>query len=259
MKYLRRGFQLFILGSVLYWALGWGGKSFENFCPFGGIESMYALVTNGVITCAISPWNFAVFFAALGLTIAAKKSFCSWVCPIGFIYEMLGKVQTLMFGNRAIPPRGVDRWLRHLRWVVLAVVLFFTWRTGELIFRGYDPFYLLFSGMGHGTLGAVSWIILGVLVTSGLVIKMSWCRYLCPMSAVMDPLSSPSLVSIHRDDDLCIGCRACDDSCQHDLRPSEQTVVTHRDCSNCLNCVNACSESGCLTLGIHNRFRRARA
>ena len=259
MKHLRRVFQVGVLLAVVYLALGWGKSSFENFCPFGGIESLYALATSGFITCAISPWNFAVFFGVLGLTLVAKKSFCSWVCPVGFLYELLGKVQRKVFGNRPVPPPGVDRWLRHLRYVVLAVVLYFTWMSGELVFRGYDPFYLIFSGLGHGTLGTVSLGILVGLVVSGLVVRMSWCRYLCPMSALMDPLSRASAVAIRRDMDSCIECGICDESCEHDLEPSRHEVVSHRDCSNCLACMHACDAQRSLSLTLHNPFRRARA
>jgi polyferredoxin len=259
LRHLRRVFQVGVLLAVIWLALGWGKSSFENFCPFGGIESLYALVTSRFITCAISPWNFAVFFGVLGLTIAAKKSFCSWICPIGFLYELLGKVQRKLFKNAIIPPPGVDRWLRHLRYVVLVVVLYFTWKTGELIFRGYDPFYLAFSGIGHGTLGTMSLVILGVLVVSGLFIRMSWCRYLCPMSAVMDPFSRWSSVAIRRDTDLCIACGICDESCEHDLEPSRREVVSHRDCSNCLECLHACDEQGSLSLALHNPFRKTPA
>ncbi len=246
-----------ILGTVVYLAVGWGKRSFENFCPFGGIESLYALVTSRFITCAVSPWNFGVFFAVLGLTLVSRKTFCSWICPIGLIYELMSRVQRKLFGDRLTPPLAADRWLRHLRYVVLAIVLYFTWRTGELIFRGYDPYYLIFSGLGHGTLGTASIVILAILLVSGLLIRMSWCRYLCPMSAVMDLFSLPGFVVIKRKADLCTGCRACDESCAHDLRPSERTVITHRDCSNCLGCVYACAEQGCLSLSLHNRLGRA--
>jgi hypothetical protein len=39
-------------------------------------------------------------------------------------------------------------WRAWLPWgyVVLAVALFFTYRTEELVLRGYDPFFLIFSG-----------------------------------------------------------------------------------------------------------------
>ena len=219
MQVLRRIIQMAVVVAVLYLALGWGTKSFENFCPFGGIESLYSLATSQFITCAISPWNFAVFFAVLGLTIASKKSFCGWICPIGFLYEMLGQVQVRLFGGRLVPSVSVDRWIRPLRWGVLVVVLYFTWNTGELVFRGYDPYYLLFSGMGHGTLGTASIFIIVGLLISGLIIKMSWCRYLCPMSAVMDGFSAPSVLAIKRNSDICTGCQACNDGCHLDLQP----------------------------------------
>ena len=43
------------------------------------------------------------------------------------------------------------------------------------------------------------------------------------------------------------------------LEPSRREVVTHRDCSNCLRCIDACTGEGSLSLGLHNPFRKARA
>jgi len=75
----------------------------------------------------------------------------------------------------------------------------------------------------------------------------------------MDVFSVPSFVAVRRDTDLCTRCRGCDDSCDHDLVPSEREVVTHRDCSNCLSCVNACSTPGSLFLELRNPFGKVRA
>ena len=255
MRLLRRIFQIAILGSVIYLAAGWGDRSFENFCPFGGIESMYALATKGFTTCAISPWNFAVFFGALGLALIAKKSFCSWICPVGFIYEILGKLQNKIFEGRDPAPQQADKVLRYLRWVVLAAVLYPTYKTGELIFREYDPYYLFFSGFGHGTTATVSLMIVAALVAIGLVIKMGWCRYLCPMSALMDLFSFVSPTVLKRDVSICKSCAKCDSACDHNLKPSQHQYLHHVDCSNCLNCVEACPEKDCLTLRLHNRFK----
>ena len=46
-------------------------------------------------------------------------------------------------------PRAVDAVLSSLKYLVLALLLFLTWRTGEFVFRGYDPCYALISRHGE--------------------------------------------------------------------------------------------------------------
>ena len=46
-RYFRYTTMLVVLGSVIYLALGYGSRSFEAFCPFGGAESLWGLFTAG--------------------------------------------------------------------------------------------------------------------------------------------------------------------------------------------------------------------
>jgi len=257
MKITRKIFQAVFLLMVLYLAFGYGQRNFENFCPFGGLEGLYSLVRFKATTCALSPWNFGVFAAVLGLTLVSKKSFCGWVCPIGFIYELLGKIQNKLFKGKELLPAKLDSILRALRWAVMGVVLYFTVETGELIFRGYDPYYLLFSGFGDYSIAGISIPLIVLLLGAGIFIKMAWCRYLCPMSAAMDAFSLPSVVGIRRDDDKCTSCGKCDRACDLALKPSKRDFVTHVDCTNCLECVNVCPEKECMNLALRFGAKRS--
>ena len=44
-----------VLGLVIYLALGRGARSFEAYCPFGGVESLWSLFTTGEFSCALGP------------------------------------------------------------------------------------------------------------------------------------------------------------------------------------------------------------
>jgi ferredoxin len=240
-SYLRRGFQFGILGAVVYLALGQGQRAFEAFCPFGGIEAGWALFREKAYTCTLSEMNLAMLIAVAGLTILAGKAFCGWVCPIGLINEMLYKLGRLIPGLRKVSvPLRADRYVRWLRYPFTILMVVLTWRAGELILRGYDPFFLIFSGFGHGALGIVSWISLGVLLLGALVIPMLWCRYLCPMSAVMDILARFGLARIHRSEATCTDCGLCDRVCLQRVEVSRPPSVAAADCTRCLDCVEAC-------------------
>ncbi|MDD5628194.1 MAG: 4Fe-4S binding protein, partial [Elusimicrobia bacterium] len=71
-----------VLGAVVWLALGRGGRSFEDYCPFGGAESLWGLLTTRQFSCTLGPLNLSVMLGLLGLTLLAKKAFCGWVCPV---------------------------------------------------------------------------------------------------------------------------------------------------------------------------------
>lgn len=247
-RYVRYALLTISLGLVTYLALGFGVQSFEAFCPFGGMESLWGLFRAGEFSCALGPLNLSMLVAVLLLTLLAKKSFCGWACPIGFLGELCGHASGVLNKKKLRPGARLDMVLRLLRYVVLVVALVFTYKAGELILRGYDPFYLLFSGIGHGTAGVYSYVTLVILIVGAFAIPMFFCRYLCPLGAVLDPFSRLGFVKVYRDESKCTNCASCQIACPHDIPVHSLKLVRRRDCTNCLECVDACPEANVLSV-----------
>ncbi|MBU2573982.1 MAG: 4Fe-4S binding protein [Elusimicrobia bacterium] len=241
-RYLRYTLLTAILAAVIYLASGHGARSFEAYCPFGGAESLWGLFTNNEFSCTLAPLNLSLMLALLALAVLAKKAFCGWSCPIGFLGELLGHAGGLIWrGRPAVPPLLNGR-LKALRYVVLALALFFTYKTGELVLRGYDPYFLVFSGFGHGSSGLLSVIVLTLTALGALAVPMMFCRYLCPMGAVFDPFSRLGFIRLRRDKEKCTACGKCAAACPCDIPVDRLETVSHYDCTNCLECVDACPE-----------------
>ncbi len=239
-RLLRYAVLTTILGLVVYMALGHGSRSFEAFCPFGGMESLWGLAQAQEFSCTLGPLNLSMLIGVLILALVAKKAFCGWACPIGFLGELASRLTDLFWLRRPRPSEKVNGYLKLVRYAVLILALVFTYKSGELILRGYDPFFLLFSGFGHGALGTVSWIVLGVLVVGAFIVPMFFCRYLCPMGATFDPFSRLGIIKIVRDESKCTNCGACERKCPQNLAPQKVVRLRHRDCTLCLECVDAC-------------------
>ena len=109
-----------ILGLVVYLALGYGNRSFEAYCPFGGVESLWGLLADGGFTCTLGPLNLSFLLALLGLVLLCKKAFCGWACPIGFLGELAARLGGLGWEKRPRVPSKANAWLKLLR---LAVAL----------------------------------------------------------------------------------------------------------------------------------------
>lgn len=249
-RLLRYSILTVILGLITYLALGYGKLSFEAFCPFGGMESLWGLFREGQFSCATGPLNLSMLVAVIVLALIAKKAFCGWSCPIGFLGELIGRLGMKIFsGNSFVNLKLNDR-LKLIRYVGLVLALYFTYRTGELILRGYDPFYIIFSGFGHGTLGLVSVIVFAITIIGSFIIPMFFCRYFCPLGATIDPFSRLGLIKVVRDPNLCIECGECHKACPHDIEPNKMIYIGHRDCTNCLECIDSCQEENCLTLKV---------
>ena len=238
-RYLRYSMLLGIFSLITYLALGYGSRSFEAYCPFGGVESLWGLLTTGEFSCTLGPLNLSFLVALLGLALLCKKAFCGWACPVGFLGELGARLGGRIWRTRPVVPPRANRALKLLCYVTLAVALFFTCRTGELVLRGYDPYFLIFSGFGHGSAGMLSIVVLAGILIGALVIPMLFCRYLCPMGAVFDPLSRVGLLKITRDSSRCTACGNCTRACLHDIPVQKLQTVRHRDCTNCLECLDA--------------------
>jgi len=243
----------------LRYALGWSRTSVETYCPFGGLEAAWALVTERQFTCATGERNLALFGALIVLTLVARKAFCGWVCPVGTVSEWCAAAGRKLFRRRKDahglplhalePPRPVDRGLRWLRLPVLAVILWFTYRTGELVFRGYDPYYILFSFDGHDV-QPWSYAILAAVLVGVVVVPMAWCRYLCPLGVVLWPAAAIGRLRLVRRAESCTSCGLCDRACPHSVDVSRVGEVRSGECTLCLECSASCPERDALQLVI---------
>jgi polyferredoxin len=229
--------------------MGLTGNTCEAYCPFGGLIALFPLVKYNAYACALTELNMALLVSLVVLTLATKKTFCSWVCPFGTVSEWLARLGRKVFRRDIKVPGAVDRILMNLRYVVLVgiIVLTYTVWQYDLGFRAYDPFYILFSWGGHGTF-PWSFAILAAILVLVFVVPFAWCRYLCPLGAVLDPLSRAGLLKIRRNTAKCEDCGDCDAACPHRIAVSTVGAVTARNCTNCLECIVACKERKALAL-----------
>jgi polyferredoxin len=253
MRILRTLVQgLFLGGVVALLIRGLAGatpNTCEYYCPFGGLVALYPLLRYKAYACALTEFNVALLVSVLVLAVVSKKSFCGWVCPLGTVQEWIGRVGRMVVRRRFRPPRPVDRSLMMLRYAVLVAVpvLTFTIWQFDLGFRAYDPFYILFTWGGHETKAVSLFVVVGVLAAAAFVPFM-WCRYLCPLGALLDPFSRAGALRLRRNRETCTDCGACDRACPHAIPVSQVDEVTARNCTNCLECVEACPSKGTLEL-----------
>ena len=232
------------------------GATVEKYCPFGGIETLIPWLGGTGTLCSLSTVNISMMAGVIILTILFKRVFCSHVCPLGSVLEWLGVLgRRFVIRSWRVPP-AYDRVLRWIKYLLVALIVYFTARVGELVFRDYDPYYVLFTaGKGHEISHVGLWVTLTVLI-AGIVIPLSFCRYLCPLGACLAPVGRFGLVRIFRNQEKCTGCRACDDACERAVPVSEKTCIDSAECVNCQDCLRACPVPDTLTLGIGSGLQK---
>lgn len=219
------------------------GGNAERWCPFGGVEALYTYINEGNLVCSLGVSNFYILGAVLLMTLLLRRAFCGYVCPIGAISEWLrGAARRLRIPVVRVPAK-LDRVLSLLKYAVLAMILYFTWRTAELVFRGYDPCYALLSRHGED-ITIWAYVISGALVLASLLIVMPFCRWLCPLAAVLNPFSRIGLTRVQRSEQSCIDCGHCSRVCPMAIPVDRVREVTHARCMSCLECVSACPTRG---------------
>jgi ferredoxin len=253
---LRRIVQLGFLLLTLMAVFVFRGNA-EKWCPLGGVEALYTYAQEGNMPCSLGLSNFYILVAVLGMTLLVRRAFCGYMCPLGTISEWLHQPARRL-GIAAIRiPEPVDRVLGWAKYIVLAAILYATWRAGELMFRGYDPCYALISRHGEDiTLWA--YVVAGVIGVASLLIIMPFCRWFCPFAAVLQPFSRLGLTRIQRDAQACTGCGACARACPMAIPVDRLEQVTAARCLSCFNCVEACpqQEMGTLVWGPPRRLGR---
>lgn len=246
-----------------------GAPSPEAYCPFGGIETMYrtvtAAVTRGGTLQFINHARLSNLVVLVGLLITAvllKSSFCGWICPFGTLQEWIMGLSRLLQRNvpglgrlaRAVRSRphpalaALDRWLRWLKYGVLALILYYTIAVGRMVFRDYDPYAALIS-LPEGIIWPAFAVLIAVVVL-GFFVERPWCRYLCPLSSVIGLVGKLAPVKIERTASLCKGCNICEVRCPVGLPVASADRITAVDCNNCLKCIEACPRGGTLELRL---------
>ena len=224
--------------------LAWGS------CPIGTLQHF-------IIVRAL-PFYLLGLLGLIGLFLGRWP--CGWMCPFGWFQEALYKVR--------LPKFSAPDWLRHTKFVFLfGLVGVVAWVTYEPWFCKVCPAGTLEAGLpwlawsARGSEYALGMefatrifffkiVILAGLVLLACMMRRPFCRFVCPLGAMLGLTNKVSLLKLDYDLDRCAiahargsgiegcaTCKHCSAVCPMDLKVPEQTGSV--DCIRCMNCVSS--------------------
>lgn len=231
----------------------------EGWLPIAGLMNLKAAVLTGKIPRA-HPASLFLLLAFLAISFFFRKSFCSWLCPIGTVSEVLWKLGRGLFGRTFHLPRWLDYILRSLKYILLGLFLF---AVGGMSVEAIDEFFRSPYGVVIDVrmldffrhLGEATAATLIVLILLSIVIQNFWCRYLCPYGALMGVVSWLSPLRIRRTPEACIDCAKCAKACPALLPVDRVLAVNSVECTGCMECVAACPAQDALDMSAMKRRR----
>jgi polyferredoxin len=232
----------------------------EGFLPIGALMGWKLFIGAGVWD-TVHPAAMVILGFAGFVSLVLRKSFCGWFCPIGTFSEWLWKIGRRFIRENYRIPIWIDLPMRSLKYLILG---FFAWTILSMSHSGIfaflqGPYYkmadvkMLFFFTRISTATAV---VLIFLVLSSLIVRNSWCRYLCPYGALMGLLALLSPTRIQRNVDTCISCKLCSKVCPYHLSVDRKKRIISPECNGCMDCTLVCPVRNTLefkTLGARTR------
>jgi polyferredoxin len=225
----------------------------EGFLPIGALTSLKYWLVSGTIH-PVHPAALVIFLSIVLMCLLAKKSFCSWLCPVGTLSEMVYKLGRLVFRQNFRIWLWLDLLLRGIKYLLLllfaaSILLGMSY---EAIVKFLNAPYWAVSDvkMLHffTKMSGTTMVVLAILTFLSFFYKMFWCRYLCPYGALLGLASIISPFKIRRDPAGCTGCQRCTAACPSSLGVHTSISVSSPECTGCLTCVAHCPEKNVLAM-----------
>lgn len=236
-------FNLGVLAALFPVLWTWGLKTNTVGDAFTAIQLM---LSGWNLAYVVFPWIGLASFLIVGILIG--KAMCGWVCPFGFVQDLLGYVrrqqtdlsarahETALYGKYVV--LGLTLLISvtysasllagvgtsyHTALGILATAPFTSFSPSETLFATIPRLIsgFQFSGdigsnilTGLSGLSALFWVQFAIMIlvlAFVIYVPRSFCRYLCPHGAIMAVMNQFSFIGLHREPFKCEkgGCRNC--------------------------------------------------
>ena len=262
-------FALFVWFCVVatvgerFWQLrGWPINWFLQLDPLSGLGLL--LSTHTVYAGLL--WGAAT----LALTLFLGRFFCGWLCPFGAWQQFMGYLgkrglaaSDKIARNRPHPAQRVKYWLLAallamaagglMQWILSGVpgpsdAPPSGWLAAALQTGLLDPIALMHRTINLVVIPLVAGRIYPGAMPIGAIfltftllclwVPRFYCRFVCPLGALLGLLGRWSVWRIGKKENRCADCRLCERDCEGACAPAGTIRVS--ECVLCMNCLDRC-------------------
>lgn len=234
------------------------------------VPSLVALVTGAALSLAS-----VVVIAA---TLACGRIYCSAVCPLGILQDLIGRLARLVQRGRTkfLPYAQPATWLRQgFLWATVAgVVAGWSGLTlalldpysifGRIIAELFRPLVTLANNAVVGVANAAGinslyrvephWAAVGALAVPAMMFLLvvglaAWrgrlyCNTVCPVGTLLGLFAERAAFRLEIDRGACQKCVACLQVCKSQCINLRTGTIDFSRCVGCFNCLGACEHGG---------------
>ena len=212
-------------------------------CPIGAMQAVVGS----------SKFKFSYYITGMLIFVGVLlgRFVCGFLCPFGWLQELLHKIQTRKFSTKWLHP------LRFLKYLILIVMVFLLPALAVNALGMGNPFfckYLCPQGVLEGAiplslasrsirsaLGPLfAWkaCVLAAVIILSILFYRPFCKWICPLGAFYAWFNRVSLLQLCVDKNKCVSCGKCSRACKMDVDVTKNP--NHGECIRCGACIKVC-------------------
>ena len=222
-------------------------------------------------------WIAVGFIAILILTLLFGRVYCSTICPLGILQDVISFLRLKLNRKKRKRKRYKYRYLKPIRWLrygLLGIVIGFLVSGSVLALSILDPYSIfgrittdIFSPLlrqGNNFLASIlnNYDIYAlyqidtypphtgiIAISMGLLLLVGWlsatkgrlyCNTVCPVGTFLGLVSKISVFKIRLNPDTCTKCGLCERACKGGCIETKTQAVDFARCVGCFNCLQVC-------------------
>ena len=251
---IRLGILAFVVGFIGWW--GQGQLSIATPLAVGRT----ALEGGSYGFLLYDPFSLVIWAVTIiGFVLWGRGLFCGWLCPFGALQEFAHHLGRLLRLPQIEPSALWDNRLKWLKYIVLAVLVYFLFTAPARLDKAIEvePFKTAITTFFIREWYYVAYAV-GLLLLSMVLFK-GFCRYVCPLGAVM---AIGGLLRgrkwIDRRSACGSPCQLCKVKCSYGAI-KKTGEIQYSECFQCLDCVTIHDDpKQCVPLILAARERKRR-
>jgi ferredoxin-type protein NapH len=196
------------------------------------IEGFFFYLLGGFFAGSVIHYSVAKIFGP----IIFGRGWCGWACWTAMILDLLPYTKNKE--GRVSAPWEHWRYIHFGLSLSLVMVLWFRYGYRSQVMGIADLYWL--------AVGNVFYFASGISLALALRDNRAFCKYLCPITALLKLTSRFALIKIEGEKDRCTDCGACTMACPMDINIPEYIKngerVLSSECIFCQTCTTACPE-----------------